>query len=98
MTYIEFLSNINSVTSSLKSDIKILENYVKSVVEEVEIFDISEIKQKLKSKSFGNNSNNYDQLNNLLKKDIEETINEYVESSLMEIEDKCKDIENLLNE
>ncbi|WP_066071689.1 PIN-like domain-containing protein [Neobacillus soli] len=98
MTYIEFLSNINSVTSSLKSDIKILENYVNSVVEEVKIFDISAIKQKLKSESFRNKSKNYDQLNNLLKKDIEEIINEYVESSVMEVENKCIEIENILNE
>ncbi|MGN4945184.1 PIN-like domain-containing protein [Bacillus cereus group sp. MYBK104-1] len=98
MTYIEFLSNINSVTNSLKSDINILENYVNSVVEKVKIFDIPAIKQKLKSESFRNKSKNYDQLNNLLKKDIEETINEYVESSVKEIENKCIEIENILNE
>ncbi|MCY8974746.1 PIN-like domain-containing protein [Bacillus atrophaeus] len=98
MTYIEFLSNINSVTSSLKSDIKILENYVNSVVEEVKIFDITAIKQKLKSESFKNKSKNYDQLNNLLKKDIEEIINKYVESSVIEVENKCIEIENILNE
>ncbi|GEM_PF-5045007 len=98
ITYIEFLSNINSVTSSLKNDIKILENYVNSVSKEVKIFDISTIKQKLKSESFRSKSQNYDQLNNLLKKDIEEIINEYVESSVMEVRDKYIEIENILNE
>ncbi|WP_280771839.1 PIN-like domain-containing protein [Salipaludibacillus daqingensis] len=97
ITYIEFLSNINSVTNSLKNDIKILENYVNSAAEEVEIFDISSIKQKLKSESFSSKSKNYDQLNNLLKKDIEEIINKYVESSVMEIKNKCIEIENILN-
>lgn len=97
ITYIEFLSNINSVTSSLKNDIKVLENYVNSVVEEVKIFDIPAIKQKLKSESFRNKSQNYDRLNNLLKKDIEEIINDYVESSVMEVENKCIEIENILN-
>lgn len=98
ITYIEFLSNINSVTSSLKSDIKVLENYVNSVVEEVKIFDITAIRQKLKSESFRNKSQNYDRLNNLLKKDIEEIINEYVKSSVMEVENKCIEIENILND
>lgn len=98
ITYIEFLSNINSVTSSLKSDIKILEHYVNSVTEEVEIFNITEIKRKIKSESFKSKSKNYDQLNNLLKKDIEEIINEYVESSVMEVKDKYIEIENIIKE
>lgn len=98
MTYIEFLSNINSVTNSLKNDIKILDKYVNSVVEEVKIFDVPAIKQKLRSESFSYKSKNYDQLNNLLKKDIEEIINEYVESSVTEIENKFIEIENILNE
>lgn len=98
ITYIEFLSNINSVTSSLKSEIKTLENYVNSVVDEVKIFDILSIKQKLKTASFKIKSMSYDQLNNLLKMDIEEIINDYVDSSIMEIEDKFAEIENILNE
>ncbi|MGM0898265.1 MAG: PIN-like domain-containing protein [Bacillota bacterium] len=98
ITYIEFLSNINSVTSSLKNDIKVLENYVDSVVEEVKIFDIPGIKQKLKSESFKIKSKDYNQLNNLLKKDIEEIINEYVESSVMEVENKFTEIESVFHE
>lgn len=98
ITYIEFLYNINSITSSLKEDIKILENYVNSVVEEVKIFDISSMKQKLKSDSFKINSKNYDRLNTLLKQDIEKMINDYVDKSLAEIEDKCIEMENILNQ
>lgn len=98
ITYIEFISNINSITTSLKEDIKVLEYYVNSAVEELEIFDISKIRQKLKSSSFDSNSKNYDGLNPLLKSDIEEKINDYVEKALIEIEDKCKEIDSILNQ
>lgn len=97
ITYIEFLSNINSITSSLKSEIKALEHYVNSVDEEVKIFDISAIKLKLKTESFRTKSKNYDQLNNLLKMDIEKLINDYVDVSIIEIEDMIIKIEKILN-
>lgn len=98
ITYIEFILNINSITNSLKEDIKILENYVNSVVEEVKIFDITTVRKKLKYDSFKIKSQNYDGLNNLLKIDIEEKINDYVEQSVIEVENKCVEIENILNQ
>lgn len=98
ITYIEFISNINSITTSLKEDIKVLEYYVNSAVEELKIFDISAIRQKLRSNSFDSKSKNYDGLNPLLKSDTEEKINRYVENALVEIEDKCKEIDSILNQ
>lgn len=97
ITYIEFLSNINSQTNLLKNDIKILEHYINSVSEKLNVIDIELIGQKIKSESFKTKSKSYDELNNLLKKDIEKIINKYVSESISEIESKCFEIEETLN-
>lgn len=97
ITYIEFLSNINSKTNLLKDDIKTLESYINSVSDNLNVIDITGVEQKIRSGSFKIKSKSYDELNNLLKKDVEKIIGDYVESSISAIKSKVEEIESILN-
>lgn len=98
MVYIEFLSNINSVTDKIKKDIKALEFYMDSIVSDVRIFDKESVKENLKSISFNSKITNYKGLTSLLKQDIEKEINTYVEEAVAEVEKMYKEIEIILSD
>lgn len=101
IVYIEFLSNINSVIESLKSDIKTLEVYMNSIEKSIsfdKIIPFQTIEKNLKSNSFSLNSNDFSKLNNLLKEDTEQTINTYVEDSAKALVEKLEEIDDILNQ
>lgn len=96
IVYVEFLHNINNKIELLKKDIAMLERYVNSGGNHVELFDENSLKKKIKKDTFKLKANEFNGINILLKEDIENKIDKYVDNTVELLKVKYTEMNELI--
>ena len=94
ISFIEFFSNLDQTINKVIGDLKITQEYMENISSEFELLDIDNLKVEIQNKTF---MRKIDKVGQFIKEEIQIQIDQYLEETVNEISEKCKEINKDVN-